>query len=374
MNVQTQTIETIRASFLPIAAKCPGSMHDFGEVSIRQDAGVVTAGGSAAHEVCREIVRTADRPEDLSPYVEKHGCDPDHLGRATWYALEFWREHRGAFPDPQTELALEADLPGGMRLTGHVDLHSIYADIESRPLDWKAGYRTDVDCEAQLRGYSFLSCQHFGTEKASATVVWLADQTYQTWEWTWDELREWAADLVKRIQEWDGKYTVGDHCRYCPRFFGCPAQKMIVQTTVEDLAMMDSRPGEIQPGRLAELYPAVQSVERLCEAFRDTLRATVAANGPIPVPDGKQLALIPSNRESIDAQIGWPVLAQHLSQNELAPCVKIRKTELLKAVADKAPRGQKGKVKTALMDELHDAGAVSTKVTNSLRVVRRETQ
>lgn len=370
----TEQIERIRASFLPIVAKCPGAMHDCGEVTIKADAGIVTAGGSAVHEVCREIVATSERPEDLTPYVERHGCDPDFLGRASWYALQFWQEMRGAFPDPETEVALKAPF-GPYRLTGHTDVLSILPDaMEIRILDWKAGYRTDADAEPQMRGYAYLACETADVPEARATVVWLADQTYQSWTWTRDELRKWAHDTAERIEHWGadpGEYTVGDHCRYCPRFFGCPGQTAILRTTVEDLALMDEKPADIQLAQLGRIYPAVQNVERLCKAYRDMARAAVAVKGPIPVDDDMELALVASNRETIDAKTAWPILTKHLTEAELAPAVTISKTKVLKAISDKAARGQKGKVKAAVIDALKAAGAITTKQIQSLRVVRR---
>lgn len=365
----------IRASFLSIASKCPGAMHggDAGGITIREDAGDVTQGGNAVHKVCERIVHTSIRPEDLTPYIERYGCDPDFLGRATWYALEYWREYRGAFPDPVTEQEMKAPF-GPFLLTGHTDLVSVIANVEARLLDWKAGYRTEVDAEPQMRAYAYLAGHNFAVPKVSATVVWLADQTYQNWTWTFAELMEWANQTTRRIGQWDGQFTIGDHCRYCPRFFACPAQKAIIQSTVQSLVVIGDHDAEIELVALGELYPAVQSVERLCKAFRDLARRTVEAAGPVPMADGMELTLIPSRRETIEPLIAWPVISEKLDEGALAGCVSISKTKLLKAIADNAPRGQKGTVKDALMDGLRAVGAIATKEITSLHVVRSKTE
>lgn len=369
----TETIQSIRASFMPIAAKCPGAMHGggAGEITIREDAGDVTSGGAAVHEVCEQIVRTSNRPEDLTPYVKKHGCDPDFLGRATWYALKYWEEYRGAFPDPVTEQLMEASF-GPFTLTGHTDLLSVIADTEARVLDWKAGYRTDVDAEPQMRAYAYLACGKYDVPKVSATVVWLQDRTFQSWAWTRDELIDWGLGMIRRIANWDGQFTVGDHCRYCPRFFACPAQQAIVRSTMQSLAVLDDEDAAIELSRVGELYPAVQNAERLCKAFRDLARKTVEAAGPIPMPDGMELALIPSHRDTIEPLIAWPVVSETLDQEALAGCVSISKTKLLKAVAENAERGQKGAEKTLMMESLRAAGAIETRTVESLRVIRRK--
>ena len=100
-----QDHEILRASFLPVVSKCAGALHGEGVV-VQEDAGAITAGGVAVHEICQEIIATGRRPEDLTSWIEKHGCEPDFVGRATWYAQEFWREMRGAFPEPRTEISM----------------------------------------------------------------------------------------------------------------------------------------------------------------------------------------------------------------------------------------------------------------------------
>ena len=366
-------INTVRASFMPTAVKCFMALQGDG-LQVHQDAGAVTAGGNAAHEVCEIIVKTGERPENLTPFALSHGCDLGHLGRATWYALEFWRAHGHLFPNASTEQELSRTLGANpaWTLTGHADVLSLINAEEGAVLDWKAGYRTEVDVVDQVRAYALLAGLTYGLDRVSATVVWLLDQTYQRWEWTMGELISWALNVFDQWASWPaGRYETGDHCHYCPRRFTCPAQQAMVKATIDSLAEFDSG-GEIVPAALAAVYPAVQNVERLCQTYRDLVRqAVVDAGGRIPIDGETELTLSESSRDTIDPSAGWSaMLAAVGDPDTLAQAMRVSKTDLLQLVADAAPRGQKGKAKDELMADLRDAGAVTTTKVTSLRVVR----
>ena len=372
-------LTTMRASFMPIACKCPGALDVGTEaLAIREDTGDVTAGGNAVHEVCQVIVRTGDRPEDLGPWIEKYACDADRLGVTSWQALKFWRQHGGRYSYPQTERPVSAPF-GPFKLTGHLDLLSIDSGDFAEILDWKGGYRTEVDVEPQMRSYAYCVAHELDLERIGATVVWLGDQpepTYQRWEWSMLDLAQWVTQTVDNINKRENRYTVGDHCRYCPRFFTCPAQCALVQGTLRDLGGMvtAAEDDQIEPERVAAIYPAVQNVDRLCKAYHDLIRRIVALNGPVPVDDRMALALIPGVKHSIDARKGWPTMLQALEgdQEEIAKCLTVKKADFLAAVSDLAPRGLKGKRKKEVLEDLEEAGAVTTKTITSLRMVRRK--
>jgi hypothetical protein len=84
-------------------------------------------------------------------------------------------------------------------------------------------------------------------------------------------------------------------------------------------------------------------------------------SGPLSFPDGRSLVLRDQEREEIDARIAWPVLEANLTPDDLSGAIKVGKTAVLDAIKATAPRGQKGKVADAVMDELRKLGAVTTK-------------
>ena len=98
--------------------------------------------GQCVHRVCQDIVADDKRPEDLTPYLEDYGGDPDHVGRMTYYADQFWQEAKGSFINPETEVKMEPQPFGKFYLTGHVDLLAMVAlGDPGALLDWKSGYR-----------------------------------------------------------------------------------------------------------------------------------------------------------------------------------------------------------------------------------------
>ncbi len=375
MAITATTIQTrkraFRASFMPIAAKCPAAAQGGFGLSIRAYEDGTAQGGSAVHKACEYLVKHGRRPADLAPLAAQYHCDPDYLGRGTWYAEQFWQQHGGNFERPHTEEEMHADLPGGeFCITGHMDVYSVPSAVLGRVLDWKSGFRTDADAKEQMRAYAYLVGRTYNLDRVQATVVWLRDQTYQSWEWTSDELVEWAFAFVEHVNGGPGRYVAGDHCRYCPSCFSCPAQREIAANTIASLQAID--PGnEIELRRMGDLYPAVQHVERLCETYRSLMRTMIQTGGPLELAGGRKLQLADTNRREIDPLKGWAIMASRFETTEdMASFLTVGITEMLRMVAEKAPRGQKGESKKALMAELEAAGAVATKTTQSLRVVR----
>jgi len=366
-------IRIIRVSSLPIIAKCRAPLLLDGKdlIKIKDDVSGLAAGGTAVHEICAEIARTGNRPADLTPWVEKYKVDPDFIGRATWYALKFWDEHKDAYPNPSTELKYQCMLPdSSIMLSGHIDLASVTEGIDANILDWKSGYRTDADVEAQVKGYAFLVARNNEVEKVSATVVWLADQTIQSWSWTRDELVEWATGISESIKNWAGEYSIGDHCRYCPLFTSCKAQRELARSTITNLALLESE-SEIQLADIGKLYAGVQNVERLCKMYRDLLRRQVETVGPLEVDDNNQIVLTESMRDTIDPLMGWDVMAEAVGDpSELAACLSVSKKQLLKIISDRTPRGSKTVAKLKMMEKLHEANAVVQKTVKTLRVIQ----
>lgn len=368
--MQHATTTQLRCSRLPIICKCTGMLAD-GDLPVTHDTTDPTAtNGTCVHAACDYLVHSGERPEDISLFASHYEADPDFVGRSTYYAEMYWREHGHLFPEPQTEVPLPLTI-GDHDCPGHADVLSVRGKAL---LDWKSGYRTDVDCVDQLRGYALAACREHGLEEITAVVVWLADQTTQSWTWTHGELEQWAADLAAKLDD-PPVYVEGDHCRYCPKFFTCPAQKALMRSTITALAGSSEEGTKIQAADLGRYYSTVQAVERLCEKYRDMLKAAITRDGKVAVDDDHDLELQTQTRQEIDPLTAWPVMTSYVGGAEaLAPAVKVSKTKLLQIIADGAPRGQKGKRKDALMAELEAAGAVKEKSFQKLQQVRRTTQ
>jgi len=366
-------MNTIRASFLPIAAKCPGALAAGEALRVETESADVARNGSAVHEVCRSIVASGERTQTaVQAAAREHRADADEIGRMSWRAFQWWEANSGAYPGAKTELLMQLEA-GDYRLTGHADVVSLPSDAEVRLIDWKSGFLTDADAEPQMRAYGLLACRTYNVQRVTATVVWLRDETEQTWTWTADELETWWREIVRGWSHWDGQtFTTGEHCRYCPRLTACPAQRALMRATVSDLEALETG-GQIEAEGVGKLYARVQVVQQMCERFRELARAVVAAHGPIPTPDGRELALVQQDREEIIPAEAWQTLLNIIGPDALAEACKVSKTAVLAAVAAKAPRGQKGKAKDALMDELRQGGCVRVNTIEQLRLRSRPT-
>jgi len=254
------------------------------------------------------------------------------------------------------------------RLTGHPDVASVTPE-RLVVLDWKTGRDTSAAPLPQLLGYAYcLGRMANISPQVSLKIAWLREGNMQEWDFAWLEVVEYIRGLHSDVRNWDGKsYEAGAHCRYCPRSHQCPAQKALAQsamTTLADTSVLGVARADIAPA-LPDLYARVQMLERHIKAFRKWLRDDVEANGPIVCGD-KTLAMGERRISSIDPQRAWAVLQEHLSEEELARCLKVAKGEMLAVIASKATTGDKGTAKARLMKQLEDADAISVSVRTAL--------
>ena len=118
-------------------------------------------------------------------------------------------------------------------------------------------------------------------------------------------------------------------------------------------------------------YAKLGIVEKFCKEYRDFLKQEVAERGPIP-HENHELKLIETQRENLHPVKSWPILADSLSEDELAEAVTISKTKAMSAVMNRAEKGKKKAAKESIMADLEKAGAVSKQTINQLRKVKRE--
>lgn len=365
-----------RCSSLPLLMNCPAAAHPAeGEVLVDSVNPAATM-GVAVHDVmaCEIVPRGSVSPDDLEHYTLKHGVDPDELGVLVWFGTQVWKKIHQYFRGALIEREMCTPFDHHFTLTGHKDVGGVDLDSNTASVcDWKTG-RVDRDHYHQMAGYAWLTMLENPLAKRIVTVVvWLRDQTYEVLEWTPEELDRWADEFVDTVVNWDGTYHPGPHCTYCPRLNSCPARHAMVRSAITELMGPDEGPADlaecgVKGVRMAKLITAK------CDEFIETVRAHVTTNGPLPDGEGRELWLRPEFKDTIDAEKAWPVITEHLTQDEFAPAIAVRKTALLKAVGNKAERGQKGTAKKAFLASLEKVGAVSTQEIHKLveRRVQKE--
>ena len=180
------------------------------------------------------------------------------------------------------------------------------------------------------------------------------------------ELDEWHNDLEARILNWDGKtYQPSGACWYCGRCATCPGlQRQIVQTHgMLDVPDVEAAIAILPDAEKVELWDRLGLAIKLFDHCRGLLKLEAAASDNRRlVGDTRDLVLVEQIRRPLKAMEAWPILTTYLRQAELAPAVKISKTVALAAIASKAPRGQKGKIRQQVTAELEAAGALDEKI------------
>ena len=378
---------TIRCSSLPQLSKCSAPLGvASGAVKIDSSSDQATL-GTVVHAMLAPLVEHG-QIGDIEIIARTHGLPGELWDEAKMLAAigrQFWTENATRYPSPQTEVAFEQPLAGGVTLSGHIDVLSVvdHADsIEVRIIDWKSGRSTDADFTQQMLGYMRLAAGFTFADKVTATVVNLREGTADTISRTIGELNDWEVEPLQAIVESAHKYQPGAHCEHCKVRHSCQGRQLVVRAAIEDITGQPESRAETALRDLATRSPAAMAaagtiyqrvglIEQACKAFRDSIREEVEARGPLDLGNGTEIKLIPTSRDVLDPIKSWPILAEVLSEEQLALAVKVSKTAALEAVAAGVEKG-KAKAKDAVMDRLRAAGAVTTETFTQLRVVKKE--
>ncbi len=370
----TQQPITLRCSRLPLAFKCAECVRP-GDPSINVGSDIATM-GTAVHAALAHHVKHGDAP-DLSEIAGEYSIS-DKVGELEdlfWRGVSLWKRVSEYFPEPKVEVRLTALIVDGWELTGTADLISQPALHRSGVVDWKSGYNVG-EYANQVRGYAWLQWAAMGFDPDGEVTVMLIYPRlgfFLTYTYSADDLRMWGKRLVTEIVHRLGTFQPGPHCTYCPRFHTCPGRTELVHSITRDLAVKASvTPAslrQLDPADLVEIRAKVKFIKNLVAQLEDAVRMEVESGGPLPTTDGNALQLQPIPHPTIEAKAAWPVMEQFLSADEINGCLSVRKKALLDEIGKKQPKGQKGKVKKAVMDLLEKAGAVETTV--SYRVVEK---
>lgn len=353
---------------------CASSLDGDLKIDTRNEASAL---GSAAHAAMERVV--VGSHVDVDKLAERWGVDAKDLGPLVWFGRKAWEELAPSFPEPGIEREVAWD--DALSLTGHIDLASDLAGTV-RTLDWKTG-RVDHDYYWQLAGYALclLLGEAWEIDEVSATVVWLRDQTIETYVFR----REEAGALIARIAaQFDRRpsYSVGAHCTFCPRAHSCPA---LAAQARKDIAILgDTKIIETSDGpkglegmpasEVVRLFSMSKTLAGVIESFQAAVRRK-AKDGPIDGGDGTEIRLVTEKGgRVIDVEKAWPILQDRLTDSELAGVLEVRASKMDTVVAAKAGRGKGASAKKALAAELEAAGAVEQKEIVKLRVARKQSK
>ncbi len=98
----------------------------------------------------------------------------------------------------------------------------------------------------------------------------------------------------------------GPWCTYCPAVPHCPAQINLARA-MADLAVLDA---PITPAEAGYAWLRLKKIQAMAETIEASLRL-IAKQNPLPLPGGKRLTMVPSQRSSPDAKGALARLKEH---------------------------------------------------------------
>lgn len=361
---------TIRASRVPLALLCAGSVHA-PAVQIETESEPANA-GTAVHEMLADAIAYG-RPDwnSIPEIAAKHRCEEKDLRFLLNGGWSMWqRVADGCYPDPSVEQALE-HTAHGLTLTGHTDVMAYDSHVEV--LDWKSG-RKDKDYSGQLRAYALLGMAARGAPSARATIAWIRDDELERYTMTREAADAWFAGLAKHLLEWDGVYRVGPHCEHCPRAHECPAGQALAKANVEMFAQGGATLAleELSPDELIALLARADGVRRAAEEFRSRVRSLVLARGRTITGSKEQLVFDEHPRRHLRVMQAMPVLREAgLTDHDLNAVLRAQLTDLEGIHAKRAGRGNGAGAVRDLRAKLDAVGAIeytSVETLNTRRV------
>lgn len=351
----------LRASSLPLAFRCGGSVHFWGlRVDLVSEAGDL---GTAVHEGLRPLVERGEVDWHGAPALAKRfNVDEQEMRMLIGLAVPLWRQFEGLFPDPVTEHEFSERITSNppIRLTGHADVLAC-DQVAQRVvmLDWKTG-RRDSDYSEQALGYCALALLRDPVAvEATCTLVWIRDGEAENYTMKREDLPAWL-DRLRQLVHWDGIYRVGEHCTYCKRRHSCEGRHALVQGRIAELVGAPTvRLDLMEPSELVQLLERADLAAEVGKGVRAAIKDEVRARGDV-VAGGKRLTIATEERRALDTRKAWHVIDVLLTPEQMEASVEISLAEVERFVAKNAPARKGAAAVRQLRQALEDVGAIQT--------------
>jgi len=366
MNAPVEThgiiISLLRASTLPLAFKCPGSIRNTStRINISNEA---ADAGSAMHKCCESLPRIGSIDwEFVDEVAAEHGCDCNELRFLCAKATRLWAKLRESFPGSITEVAIEYPIEvAGLKITGTIDGIAISGDV-ARLYDWKGG-RLDTDYYHQMMAYGSMVLLAFPQlREVTVTILWVRHEQFENYTITREKAQEWMRKLETEVVQWDGVYHPHEKCVHCPRWYECEAANGLARASVAAIQNVDvdsiaQQVERMPPDELIQLRRTAKMVTTIAERTNDAIRALLQKRGEIVGSEAK-LMLENQPKRELDTRLTWQVLERiGFDEQDYAEVSKLSVTKIEKLVAERAGRGNGAAAKRKLKADLEAAGAV----------------
>ena len=216
-------------------------------------------------------------------------------------------------------------------------------------VDWKTGdaeWVAPARVNAQVRSGAMLAARWTGATRAVAGVCFV-----RPGPGAWDmgpamgpgELAAIERDLVTQAERERDEHarvatgepprlTTGPHCDWCGSRPLCPAHVAEARALAAmDAPSMLARP--LTTEEASKVAGILASVRRVVEKADAALRLHVAANGPIPLADGRVWGPEPTTRVAYDAGRTVDALAEEIGREAASAAVSVSASSIERAIA-----------------------------------------
>lgn len=352
------TDQTIRAGEADIVEQCGLAARPPSKAI--DTTGPDAALGSAVHDSLQAWIDGQRLDEPVAqPHANKHGVDPATVLELALVAPAALAQIR----EDLSRLKAEVQVSGG-GIRGRVDaLNLRYAATKlfsAAILDWKTGRDPTASSKPNQRlAYASAVEAAYGMPAQGyiyAAEVWLATGDILEARYDKDMIAGFRARLADSLAHPTAK--PGSHCRYCRRRFECAERDEYLRSSGRALAVI--QPGAQTPQVLATLWDQSRLLRQALDTYDKAVDLVIEDEGRLELPDGRVITHQPITRDNIDARKAWPVLrSAGLDDDAINAILRVSKTDLLKAVSAKAPRGAKATAKAEALTALDVAGAIT---------------
>lgn len=210
------------------------------------------------------------------------------------------------------------------------------------------------------------------------------------------ELAAFAAELAAAMDlvgHWRAEHAAGRavsahegaHCAHCPAFNSCPAKTALIRAIPRELAAMGvapelddkgkliMQPGYITAATAADTWMFLERLEDVVDRAKQEICGIAAVAGDIPLPDGRVIGRLQTERRVLDGRIGAEVIEERYGRQTRDEVVELKLsiTAVQKAVTKHLKPGQKVTGKDGVLDvvlaEIERRGGVGLNTTDSIK-------
>ena len=366
-------VSLLRASAMPLAVKCPGSIRNT-EIRINASNEAADA-ATAAHILSRQLPENGRIDfEQCDIVAAQCGCDADELRYLCACATKLWAKVKDSYPRALTEIAVDYPLEiSGLSITGTMDGIAIFGDYANL-YDWKFG-RLDTDYYEQMMAYASMVLKRFPhLTHVNITILWARTQEAETYTVTREAADEWMRKIEAEVVNWDGTYHPSEKCIHCPRYYECPAANSLTRACVASISNVDvdsiaEQIASMPADQLIQLRRQAKVVEHIAGVTNEAIRNLLLKRGEI-VGSQAMLTLESQPRREAEPTKTWEAAEEAgLTWFEFTDAVKVSLTKLEKMIKEKAGKGFGAEAIRKFKAKLEQRGAVS--FTDTLKVIER---